>query len=81
MATVKKIKRAQDGSSSPSKLKKVKLREDSRDYVTKIKADDKANVSSIKTRRTLKGFLTGAPRAKKIMKKGGNVVKKSAKNK
>jgi hypothetical protein len=70
MATISK---AQTGK----KLKTVKLREDSRDYVTKIKADDQANVSSIKTRRTLKGLLTGAPRAKKIMKKGGKVVKKS----
>ena len=70
-----KISKAQEGK----KLKTVKLREDSGDYVTKIKADDKANVSSIKTRRTLKGFLTGAPRAKKIMKSGGKVVKKSVK--
>lgn len=55
----------------PDKVKKVKLREDSRDYVTKIKTDEKGNVLSLKSRRTLKGLLTGAPRAKKIMKDGG----------
>jgi hypothetical protein len=62
MATVKK---AQKG-------KTIKLREDSKDYVTKIKTDDKGDVASIKTRRTVKGLLTGAPRAKKIMKNGGS---------
>jgi hypothetical protein len=51
--------------------KKVKLREDSRDYITKIKTDDKGNVTSLKSRRTLKGLVTGAPRVKKIMKNGG----------
>ena len=60
-----KITKAQNGG------KKIKLREDSRDYVTKIRTDDKGNVTSLKSRRTLKGFLTGAPRAKKIMKNGG----------
>jgi len=59
----------------PDKVKKVKLREDSGDYVTKIKTDEKGNVTSLKSRRTLKGLLTGAPRAKKIMKKGGTVPK------
>jgi len=58
------IKKAQEG-------KKVRLREDSRDYITKIKTDEKGDISSLKSRRTLKGFLTGAPRAKKIMKNGG----------
>jgi len=62
MATVKK---AQKG-------KTIKLREDSKDYITKIKTDDKGDVASIKTRRTVKGLLTGAPRAKKIMKNGGS---------
>lgn len=62
MATVKK---AQKG-------KTIKLREDSKDYVTKIKTDDKGDVASIKTRRTVKGLLSGAPRAKKIMKSGGS---------
>jgi len=61
----------QDGG----KAKKVKLKEDSRDYITKIKTDEKGNVTSLKSRRTLKGLVTGAPRAKKIMKKGGTVPK------
>jgi hypothetical protein len=51
--------------------RKVKLKEDSRDYITKIKTDDEGNVTSLKSRRTVKGLLTGAPRAKKIMKNGG----------
>ena len=51
--------------------KKVRLKEDSRDYITKIKTDDEGNVTSLKSRRTVKGLLTGAPRAKKIMKNGG----------
>jgi len=54
------------------KIKKVKLREDSRDYVTKIKTDDKGDISSMKVRRTVKGLVSGAPRAKKIMKTGGS---------
>ena len=52
--------------------KKVKLREDSKHYITKIKTDDKGNVTSLKSRRTLKGLVSGAPRAKKIMKDGGS---------
>jgi hypothetical protein len=58
--------------SKAQKGKTVKLREDSKNYVTKIKTDDKGDVASIKTRRTVKGLLTGAPRAKKIMKSGGS---------
>jgi hypothetical protein len=54
------------------KIKKVKLREDSRDYITKIKTDDKGDISSMKVRRTVKGLVSGAPRAKKIMKTGGS---------
>jgi hypothetical protein len=65
-----KLKKAQDG-------KKVRLKEDSRAYITKVKTDDKGNITSLKSRRTVKGLLTGAPRAKKIMKSGGKVVKKS----
>jgi len=67
-----RIPKAQPGKNV--KLKKVKLGEDSGDYLTKIKTDPKGpegNVASIRVRRTLKGFLTGAPRAKKIMKNGG----------
>jgi len=59
-----RFKKAQDG-------KKVRLKEDSRDYITKIKTDDEGNVTSLKSRRTVKGLLSGAPRAKKIMKNGG----------
>jgi len=60
-----RINKAQKG-------KKIKIGEDSKDYVTKIKTDDKGDVASIKTRRTVKGLLSGAPRAKKIMKSGGS---------
>lgn len=60
-----RIKKAQSG-------RKVRLKEDSGDYITKITKDDKGEVSSIKARRTIKGFLSGAPRAKKIMKNGGS---------
>lgn len=60
-----RINKAQKG-------KKIKIGEDSKNYVTKIKTDDKGDVASIKTRRTVKGLLSGAPRAKKIMKSGGS---------
>jgi hypothetical protein len=66
-----RIKKADNG------IKKQRLKEDSRDYITKIKTDDEGNIVSLKSRRTVKGLLTGAPRAKKIMKSGGKVVKKS----
>jgi hypothetical protein len=64
-----KMKKAQVG-------KTVKLKEDSRNYVTKIKTDGKGDISSMKTRRTLKGLVTGAPRAKFNMKSGGKMTKK-----
>jgi hypothetical protein len=51
--------------------RKVRLKEDNRDYITKIKTDDEGKITSLKSRRTVKGLLTGAPRAKKIMKNGG----------
>jgi len=60
-----RINKAQKG-------KKIKIGEDSKDYVTKIRTNDKGDVASIKTRRTVKGLLSGAPRAKKIMKSGGS---------
>lgn len=71
MATIKK---AQGG-------KKIKLREDGRDYITKIRTGDKGDISSMKVKRTLKGLLTGAPRVKKAeaasnYKKGGKIAKK-----
>ena len=61
MATVKK---AQVG-------KKVKLGEDSKHYVTKIKTDEKGDITSLKSRRTLRGLLSGAPRASRIQKDSG----------
>jgi hypothetical protein len=64
-----KVDKAQKG-------KTIKLKEDGRNYVTKIKTDDKGDVSSMKVRRTIKGFLTGAPRAKSNMKSGGKMTKK-----
>jgi hypothetical protein len=60
-----RIKKADNG------IKKQRLKEDSRDYITKIKTDDEGNIVSLKSRRTVKGLLSGAPRAKKIMKNGG----------
>lgn len=59
------------------KGKKIKLKEDSRNYITKIKTDDKGNISSLKSRRTVKGLLTGAPRASRL-KAGGKVRKAQA---
>lgn len=64
-----KIKKADNG-------KKVRLKEDSRAYITKIKTDDKGDITSLKSRRTVRGLLSGAPRAKKIMKSGGKTKKK-----
>lgn len=71
----------------PDRGKKIKLREDSGNYVTKIKIDDKGDISSMKTRRTVKGFLSGAPRVSKAeaqaaagtYKKGGSVKTKKKK--
>jgi len=45
--------------------KKIKLREDSGNYVTKIKLGDKGDIDSMKVRRTVGGFLRGAPRVSK----------------
>jgi hypothetical protein len=66
------------------KPKKIKVGEDSKNYVTKIKTDDKGDITSMKTRRTVKGFLSGAPTAKKAeasatksdYKRGGRVKSK-----
>ena len=64
--------------------KKIKLREDSGNYVTKVRTDDAGNVSSMKTRRTIGGFFRGAPRVSKVeaqstYKKGGSVKSKKKK--
>lgn len=60
----KKIVKKQIGGTIP-KNKTVRLREDSKNYLTKIKTDDKGNISSIKERRTVRGLLTGAPSPRK----------------
>ena len=68
----KKLVKKQSGGSTvdKSKLKNktVRIGEDSKDYVTKIKTDDKGDVSSMKVRRTVKGVLTGAPSPRKLEK-------------
>lgn len=45
--------------------KKIKLKEDSRNYVTKITLGDKGNIEDMKVRRTVGGFLRDAPRVSK----------------
>ena len=62
---MKKLAKKQTGGNTPPANKKVKLREDSGDYVTTIKTDSKGDVASLKVRRTVKGIITGAPRPKK----------------
>ena len=63
--------------SSTSGLKNAKIKSYSGDrkYVTKAKTDASGNVTKMKARRTLKGFLTGAPRLKDNLKKGGKLSK------
>ena len=60
--------------------KKIKLKEDSGNYVTKITLGDKGDIDSMKVRRTVGGFLRGAPRVSKAeaqaassYKKGGSI--------
>ena len=70
----------------PTDKKKIKIKEDGRNYVTKITLGDKGDIEDMKVRRTIKGFLTGAPRVSKAeaqaaagtstYKKGGSVKKK-----
>ena len=45
--------------------KKIKIKEDSGNYVSKITIGDKGDIDSMKTRRTVGGFLRGAPRVSK----------------
>lgn len=45
--------------------KKIKLREDSRNYVTKITLGDKGDIEDMKVIRTVGGFFRGAPRVSK----------------
>ena len=63
------------GETTTPKNKTVRLREDGNNYLTKIKTDNKGDVSSIKVRRTVKGLLTGAPKPN-MKKKGGSIKKK-----
>ena len=60
--------------------KKIKLKEDGRNYVTKITLGDKGDIEDMKVRRTVGGFFRGAPRVSKAeaqaassYKKGGSV--------
>ena len=64
---MKKLTKKQDGGTTP-KNKTVRLREDSKNYLTKIKTYNKGDVASLKVRRTVKGLLTGAPSPKKAEK-------------
>lgn len=56
---------------------KIKSMSGDKNYVTKTKTDASGNVTSSKSRRTVKGFLSGAPRVKDNLKKGGSVKKMS----
>ena len=55
---------------------KIKTKSMDKNYVTKSKTDASGNVTDMKSRRTLKGFLTGAPKVKDNLKKGGKISKK-----
>ena len=68
-------------ASSTSGMGNAKIRSvsDDKKYVTKMKTDESGNVTKSKARRTVKGFLTGAPRVKDNLKKGGKVSKTSKK--
>lgn len=65
-------------ASSSSKVGNAKIRSvsDNKNYVTKMKTDPSGNITDIKSRRTVKGFMTGAPRVKDNLKRGGVVKKK-----
>ena len=56
--------------------KKIKLKEDGRNYVTKITLGDKGDIESMKVRRTVGGFLRGAPRVSKAEAQAANSYKK-----
>lgn len=58
---------------------KLKFKSDNGDYVTKMKTDADGNVIKSKARRTIGGFLRGAPRLKDNLKKGGSVGKSKMK--
>jgi hypothetical protein len=64
---------------SPMGNAKIKSKSDDKNYVTKTKTDASGNVTSRKARRTVKGFLSGAPKLKDNLKKGGSVKKSMTK--
>lgn len=95
MATVKKgLKKAQEGEDIKVSQKDnssgstYKYRSTDGNYKTKIKwkGKDATKPSSIVQRRTIKGFLTGAPKAEgkydmeKFNRKNGGPIKKKMKN-
>ena len=55
---------------------KIKSYSDDKNYVTKAKTDASGNVTKMKARRTVKGFLTGAPKLTDNLKKGGVIKAK-----
>ena len=79
-----KIKKAQDGGDIPGLAEragpmvktKTKVRSPDGNYVTKKVTTNKPNSknSTTKTRRTLQGFITGAPRVNDL-KNGGKMAK------
>lgn len=58
---------------------KIKTKSMNKNYVTKAKTDASGNVTSMKSRRTVKGLLSGAPKVKDNLKKGGKISKMSKK--
>jgi hypothetical protein len=84
------IKKAQDGDyldsteiiakAGPMRKTKIKERSTDGNYVTKTvtRTRPAGTTTSSKTRRTLQGYLTGAPRANEIKKKNGGKAKSGA---
>ena len=88
-----KIKKAQDGTTKVSQKddssgSTYKYKSTDGNYKTKLKWDSKDSTrpTSIVQRRTIKGFLTGAPKAEgkydmeKFNRKNGGPIKKKMKN-
>lgn len=82
-----KVKKAQDGKIQPmgnaTKVGEGKYKSEDKNYKMKFKGGsdkDMTPSTSMVQRRTLKGFLSGAPRAagKVALKKGGKMTKKCA---
>jgi len=72
------VKKAQYGAGTMTKTKSP-----GGSYVTKVTRDPQGNVTKAVERRTLKGLVSGAPKAKGVMarafKKGGKMSKMSKK--